>query len=165
MKQTIFLMSLVLLFSMTFTQAVAQQDIESLLNAVENEMSQLRQNNYDLLSPENFSNAQEEYNKAKKEFEEGKDIRGIKERLEKASRYLKVVNDVGKQGEILFKDVLQAREDALLGQAPEYASKKFEEAEKIKNIDPDAVVILETNAPICSKSVKFLNENGIIIEE
>lgn len=41
----------------------------------------------------------------------------------------------------------------------------LEKAGKIKNIDPDAVVILETNAPICSKSVKFLNENGIIIED
>ena len=41
----------------------------------------------------------------------------------------------------------------------------LEKAEKIKNIDPDAVVILETNAPICSKSVKFLNENGIKICE
>ena len=41
----------------------------------------------------------------------------------------------------------------------------LEKAEKIKNIDPNAVVILETNAPICSKSVKFLNENGIQISE
>ena len=42
----------------------------------------------------------------------------------------------------------------------------LEKTNKIRNIEPAAIVILETNAPICSKSVKFLNENGIkIIEE
>jgi len=120
----------VLFLLSSFTISLSQETIESLLNAVENEMSQLRQNNYDLLSPENFSKADEEYSKARREFEEGKDIRGIKERLEKAGRYLQVVNDVGKQGEILFKDVLIAREDALLTQAPDFASQEFEKAEK-----------------------------------
>jgi OOP family OmpA-OmpF porin len=112
------------------TLLLAQQNIESLISAVENEMSQLRQKNYDLLSPENFGNAQEEFDKANKDFKAGKDIRGIKEKLEKAGRYLKVVNEIGKQGEILFKDVLQAREDALEAQAPEFAPQEFENAEK-----------------------------------
>jgi OOP family OmpA-OmpF porin len=111
--------------------AAAQQSIESLLSGVENEMSQLRQKNYDLLSPENFVKADQEFQKAKKDFQQGKDIRGIKEKLEKAGRHLKVVNDIGKQGEILFKEVLQAREDALMVQAPEFASAEFETAEKM----------------------------------
>jgi outer membrane protein OmpA-like peptidoglycan-associated protein len=110
--------------------AAAQQDIESLINGVENEMSELRQKNYDLLSPENFVKADGEFQKAKKEFEQGKDIRGIKEKLEKAGRHLKVVNDIGKQGEILFKNVLQAREEALMVQAPDFAAAEFESAEK-----------------------------------
>ncbi len=130
MKMKNMLIKLFLVLLISSIPGFSQQNIESLLNAVENEMSKLRQDKYDLLSPENFSNADEEYNKAKKEFEEGKDIRGIRERLEKAGRYLKVVNDIGKQGEILFKDVLQAREDALLAQAPEFAMTEFEEAEK-----------------------------------
>ncbi|UCF62837.1 MAG: OmpA family protein [bacterium] len=130
MKMKNMLIKLFLVLLISTIPGFSQQNIESLLNAVENEMSKLRQDKYDLLSPENFSNADEEYNKAKKEFEEGKDIRGIRERLEKAGRYLKVVNDIGKQGEILFKDVLQAREDALLAQAPEFAMTEFEEAEK-----------------------------------
>jgi len=130
MKMKNMLIKLLLVLLISAIPGFSQQNIESLLNAVENEMSKLRQDKYDLLSPENFSNADEEYAKAKKEFEEGKDIRGIRERLEKAGRYLKVVNDIGKQGEILFKDVLQAREDALLAQAPEFAIAEFDEAEK-----------------------------------
>ena len=130
MRKSPFLITMTLFLLMSVLFAYSQETIESLLNAVENEMSQLRQNNFDLLSPENYSKANEEFSKAKKEFQEGKDIRGIKERLEKAGRYLKVVNDIGKQGEILFKDVLVAREDALLAQAPEFASPEFEAAEK-----------------------------------
>lgn len=122
-------LSVVMVLSLV-TILLAQQNIESLISAVENEMSQLRQKNYDLLSPENFGNAQQEFDKANKDFKAGKDIRGIKERLEKAGRYLKVVNEIGKQGEILFKDVLQAREDALEAQAPEFAPQEFENAEK-----------------------------------
>jgi len=130
MKMNYMVATLIFLLLTTVFSGFSQQNIESLLNAVENEMSQLRQNKFDLLSPENFSKADEEYNKAKADFNAGKDIRSIRERLEKAGRYLKVVNDIGKQGEILFKDVLQAREDALLAQAPEFAGTEFEEAEK-----------------------------------
>jgi outer membrane protein OmpA-like peptidoglycan-associated protein len=130
MTQKNLTITLILVLLVSAFPVFSQQNIESLLNAVENEMSQLRQNKFDLLSPENFSKADEEYIKAKKDFEAGKDIRSIRERLEKAGRYLKVVNDIGKQGEILFKDVLQAREDALLAQAPEFAVAEFEEAEK-----------------------------------
>lgn len=110
---------------------IAQQNIESLLSGVENEMSVLRQKNYDLLSPDNFSKAETEFQKAKKDFEQGKNISGIREKLEKTGRYLKVVNDIGKQGEILFQTVLQAREDALMVEAPEYAPAEFEAAEKM----------------------------------
>ncbi len=123
---------MVLLFVLIFAMvSFSQQNIESLLNGVENEMSQLRQKKYDLLSPDNFGKADQEFQRAKKDFNEGRDIRGIMERLEKAGRYLKVVNDIGKQGEILFTDVLQAREDALVVQAPDFAPAVFDEAEKM----------------------------------
>jgi len=110
---------------------LAQQDIESRIKAIENEMSQKRQDNLDIISPTNFKKAEEELDKAKKDFQAGKDIRGIQDKLEKATRYLRLVDDVGQQGKILFKDVLQAREDALNVQAPEYAAKEFQESEDL----------------------------------
>lgn len=107
----------------------SQESIESRINAIENEMSNFRKDYFDLLSPNNFKDAEEELAKAKKDFAAGKNIRGIEDKLEKAGRYLKMVNDVGKQGEVLFKEVLEAREDALVAQAPDFASTEFEEAE------------------------------------
>lgn len=107
-----------------------QENIESRMKAIENEMSQLRQKQYDLISPTNFKKADEELENAKKEFQEGKDISSIMKKLEKAGRYLKMVNDVSAQGAVLFKDVLQAREDALMVKAPEFATEEFKESEK-----------------------------------
>lgn len=41
----------------------------------------------------------------------------------------------------------------------------LEKALKIKRVLESAVVYLETSAPVCSKSVAFLNEQGIEIIE
>ncbi|THB81701.1 MAG: hypothetical protein D3926_00700 [Desulfobacteraceae bacterium] len=41
------------------------------------------------------------------------------------------------------------------------AAALLEKAIKIKHIEPGAAITLETSAPICSKSVKFLDESGI----
>lgn len=40
----------------------------------------------------------------------------------------------------------------------------LEKADRIKKVDAEAGIILKTNAPICSKSVKYLKEHGINIE-
>jgi len=80
--------------------------------------------------PDNFESAEKEFQRAKQDFEAGKNIREIQERLERAGKYLKVVSNIGKEGELIFKDVLVARQDALVAQAPNYALAEFEEAEK-----------------------------------
>ncbi len=40
----------------------------------------------------------------------------------------------------------------------------LKKAETIKESVPSASVALETTAPVCSKSIKFLKENGINVE-
>ena len=39
----------------------------------------------------------------------------------------------------------------------------LKKVEKIKEKNQNASVILETSAPVCSKSIKFLKENGVDI--
>ncbi|GAB4372811.1 MAG: hypothetical protein Kow0042_16350 [Calditrichia bacterium] len=118
--------SLILIF---FTSGLTQQKIESQIQAIENELRSLQQKRYDLISPTHFKNAMEQLTEAQKSFSNGEDIRGIEKKLEKASQYLKKVNEVGTQGAILFKDVLDARDDALEAQAPEFAAESFQESE------------------------------------
>ncbi len=113
------------------TRVAAQGDIESRMMAIENELSRLRQEKLDIISPTNFRKANEELAAARRDFEKGKDIKGILKKLEKSARYIRLVNDIGAQGKILFKEVLKAREDALVAQAPEFALKEFQESEKL----------------------------------
>ncbi|WP_020588951.1 hypothetical protein [Desulfobacter curvatus] len=40
----------------------------------------------------------------------------------------------------------------------------LDKADKIKKIVPGAIITLETKAPVCSKSTKFLSDNGIEIK-
>ena len=40
----------------------------------------------------------------------------------------------------------------------------LKKAQKIKAKALNALVIVETNAPVCSKSIKFLKDNGIGVE-
>jgi hypothetical protein len=37
----------------------------------------------------------------------------------------------------------------------------LKKVEQINEKVPNASVVLETSAPVCSKSIKFLNENGV----
>ena len=39
----------------------------------------------------------------------------------------------------------------------------LKKAEKIKEKSLNAWVVVETNAPVCSKSIKFLKDNGISV--
>lgn len=126
-----FFLIILFLLSANLAGLMAQGNIENRIHAIENELSQLRQKQYDIISPENFKKAEEQLQNAQKDFQEGKDIKNIMKKLQKASRYLNQVNEVGKQGEILFQNVLQAREDALVAKAPEYAATEFEESEKL----------------------------------
>jgi len=43
------------------------------------------------------------------------------------------------------------------------ASVILEKAEKIRKTAPGVTIKLETTAPVCSKSTKFLSDNGIEI--
>ena len=44
------------------------------------------------------------------------------------------------------------------------ANSILEKADKIKKIVPGATITLETTAPVCSKSTKFLSDNGIEVK-
>ncbi len=42
-------------------------------------------------------------------------------------------------------------------------NKVFEKSNKIKEVRPNVDVVLKTSAPICSKTIKYLKDNGIKI--
>lgn len=111
--------------------AYTQQALESQIKALENEMETYRQQQYDLLSPENYRKAGELIGEVKQGLMKGKKLKDLQKKMEKAGRFLSRVNDVGTQGKILFKPALEARKAALEARAPEIVPEDFLESEKL----------------------------------
>ena len=42
--------------------------------------------------------------------------------------------------------------------------KVLDKSEKILSVLPQATIILKTSAPVCSKTIQFLKEKGILVE-
>jgi len=106
-------------------------DIQSQLRAVENEISRARQQKVNLISPKNFEEANDYFEKARKSFEKQQKISKIQDYLLKSARALRLANDIALQGQEVFKAVFEARDDALTARATEYAPDEFQRSEKL----------------------------------
>lgn len=122
---------ILILFSLVVNSGLAQQNLESQIKALENEMDTYRQQQYDLLSPENYKKASEYIAEVKQGLIKGKKLKDLQKKIEKAGRYLSRVNDMGTQGKILFRPALDARKAALEARAPEIVAEEFLESEKL----------------------------------
>lgn len=128
-KPTIYCVLMLILY---LTAALAQTtpDVLSQLRAVENELSKARQGKVNLVSPKNFQEAMKYFEKAKAAYDKGEKISEIQKNLQKCARNLNLANDVALQGKEVFRNVLQARDDALSARATEYAPDVFQESEQ-----------------------------------
>lgn len=107
-----------------------QQELgKSLFQGVEKALIQAQSEQANVLSPSNFNKAMEKYNQAMKEFKEGKELKEIKKKIAEAQNYLNKALDTTKLGKITFATSLEARDDALKANAPQYAKESYEEAE------------------------------------
>jgi OOP family OmpA-OmpF porin len=119
------------LFSLFYgNMCFAQLNIENQVKTLEYELTKVRQDQLDMISPKNYANALNEFNEAREDLKKGKKISDILKKLEKTNNHLGLVKQVGEQGRVLFKDLLQARKDALNVYAPEYAVEEFQESEQ-----------------------------------
>ncbi|MDO9182752.1 MAG: OmpA family protein [Bacteriovorax sp.] len=110
-----------------------------------NEISNLEANlnmakgkNVDLLSPKNFSEAQNYLEEAKEQFLTGKDSRKILHSLSVANTYLLNANQFADITRPQIQNIIKAREEAKLANAHIYFSKNFKNAdEKLSDISKD----------------------------
>ena len=66
-----------------------------------------------------------------------------------------------KNGSVIFILVINRKSRIIMKDAQAILNK----VEKIKNKVPNASVSLETTAPVCSKSIQFLKDNGVNVIE
>ena len=134
---TISFITLVFILS-SFQLLFSQQDTKKrLFSEVDNLLTQAKAEQADLLSPDTYQKAMENYQDAEKDFDKGKNVT---KKLSKIKEFLDSAIKNAKIGQVAFSHLLKARDDALEANSIEYAKETFDEAEDEFN---DAARILE----------------------
>ena len=118
---------LVMLVSLSY----AQTGKESIFGDVQKQIEEAREAQAEILSPEFFARAVENFKTAEEYYTNNRSTRDIREKLTEASQYCKRAMDAVKVGKLALKDALRAREDALKVEANNYAKPLFKEASEI----------------------------------
>lgn len=98
------------------------RDVEKLLIRAQSEQA-------NILSPNHFKKAREKYEQAQQDFERGRQLRDIQDKLKEAKGLLSRALETAELGQVTFASTLEAREAALHANAPEHAKETFEDAE------------------------------------
>jgi outer membrane protein OmpA-like peptidoglycan-associated protein len=110
--------------------STAQTGKESIFGDVEKLITEAREKQADLLSPEYFTKAMDSFNKANEYYINNESTRDVREKLTEAQRYCQRALEVVKLGAITLKEPFLAREDALTVEANVYSPELFNEAEE-----------------------------------
>lgn len=97
---------------------------------LENGLKKASEGQVDILSPNNFREAQEALNDAKENFRRGKDSQVTLREVALGNAYLSSANSVANLARENAEGVVAAREAALRANAPAYFGKEFKEADK-----------------------------------
>jgi len=126
-------LSVAVLILVNVTAVLAQERDnlkETLFGEVEELLTEVQAKQGNILSPTNYRDANNAYKQAQKSFKEGGQLKDIREKLTEVRNNLQRCLEVADAGNTIFATTLKARDDALKANAPEYAPKHFEEAEK-----------------------------------
>lgn len=121
-----FLFLLILSFA---SLGIAQNAKESMFGDVEKMINDARSQGAPLLSPEFFSRAVENFEKANELYINNKSTRDIREKLDEAKMFCARAVEVVNLAKITLQAPIKAREDALLVEANVYAERLFNEGE------------------------------------
>ena len=109
----------------------AQTGKESIFGDVKKQIEEAKEANAEILSPEFYSKAVQNFKTAEEYYTNNKSTRDIREKLTEASRYCSRALEVVKVGKLTLKDAMRAREDALKVEANKYATELFKEGSEI----------------------------------
>ena len=104
------------------------QGIEAEVDSVSARLNAARSQQLHLIAPRHFQRAAERLAEARQRLQSGGSISGIRDRLQEAHQSLARAEDLRDVGSVLLKQAIQAREDALGDNAPEFAPDTWDEA-------------------------------------
>jgi outer membrane protein OmpA-like peptidoglycan-associated protein len=145
--QKIMIMAFVLLLSIVCTTLLGrtyshtlQDPRAALFNEVEKAKEQAQAVQADIFSPTQFSNALKNYQQADEDYKRGKNLDGIRKKIGVATTHFLKCIETTKLAKIHFTECINARNDALAAEAPQYRNEQWQEAESILS---DAAKTLE----------------------
>ncbi|MNK98978.1 putative lipoprotein YiaD precursor [compost metagenome] len=101
-------------------------------------LKEARAQQYDVLSPNNYTEAEKTLNKAKKYKEKGKPTEKVLEQISYSRAWINMTNEKAKLAESVMKDITAARSGALKAGASEYFPKDWKKAgNELENITGD----------------------------
>ena len=116
--------------SMAINPLLAQTAKESIFSDVQKMIDKVKEEGGELLSPEMYKKAMENFKEANDYYVNNESTRDIREKLTEAQKYCNRALEVIKLGTITLKDAMQAREDAMSVEAGTYAINLMKEAEE-----------------------------------
>jgi outer membrane protein OmpA-like peptidoglycan-associated protein len=127
------LLTNILIMLLGVSLSFAQTGKEAIFGDVQKQIEEAREAHADILSPEFFREAEENFKTAEEYYTSNKSTRDIREKLTEASRFCTKAMDAVKVGKLTLKDAIRARYDALKVEADNYAPVLFKEASEIFN--------------------------------
>lgn len=108
-----------------------QQEVKSALFKDANEALVLaKKAQAHILAPKNFDYAMRRLGEAENDYQRGKNLDGIRKKLKEAVVYFQKAAEATKLAEVTFSSSLKARTDAKKADAPNFASRLWNEAEE-----------------------------------
>lgn len=102
----------------------------SLFDEVNKSMQMAKNAQADVLSPRAFGDAMDEYNDAKKEYNENGDLSDIREKIGNANSKFREATENTKVSAVMFSSALSARIDAISAEAEKYVNEMWKDAEE-----------------------------------
>ncbi|MBT8400714.1 MAG: OmpA family protein [Rhodothermia bacterium] len=122
--------ALVILASLASPQASLSQTIENEISQVSVRLDNARAEQVDLISPTHYSEAAKKLGEAQRQFSRGGKIDDIRKLLSEARRSIERAEGYVEVGTVLLRDAIESRGAAAEANAPEFASRDWEEAEE-----------------------------------
>ncbi len=116
-------------FSQAGEQGILAQMNQKLVD-IEHVLEDAQSLQVHVLSPNDFERAQRHFDEAKLDLERGRDVKSIQKNLNRAEEYLAKAIGNAKEAKKQLPFLIQARDDALIANAPEFALELYEQAER-----------------------------------
>lgn len=118
------------LFVATTIGQQTDQVKEQIFKEAKEALQRAKEEGVPLLSPNNFAKAEEFYQKALEDYEQGESLKRIRENIERAMEHMGAAFESAKLSRVALEYLIQMRDETIALEVSKYAADEFTEAER-----------------------------------